>query len=281
MTIRIVTDSTCDLPPEVVREHRITIAPILIHVGTQDLRDGIDFTREEFYAQLPSLKPPPTTATPGQDFFRRMYEQLAAEGATEVLSIHISHRLSATVDIARQAAKETKAVAVTVFDSRQLSLGTGFAVHSAAQAVENGKPLAAVLSLLEAQVMRTHVFAALDTLEYLRRSGRMNGAISALGEVLQIKPVLKMFNGEPTSERVRTRRHAIKRLKELLAERAPYERVAVLHSGVEERARSLLEEVHSDLPTGEVWLQEINPVLGAHIGPGVLGFACVSAEKQE
>jgi DegV family protein with EDD domain len=280
MTIRIVTDSTCDLPPEVVREHCVTVTPVLIHLGTQDLRDGIDFTREEFYARLPSLRPVPTTAAPGHDFFRRTYEQLAAEGATQILSIHISRRLSATVDIARQAASRTKAVPVTVFDSRQLSLGTGFAVYSAARAVESGMPLAAVLSLLEAQVMRTHVFAALDTLEYLRRSGRMNGAISALGEVLQIKPVLKMFNGEPTSERVRTRRHAIKRLKELLAEHAPYERVAVLHSGVEDRARSLLEEVLHDLPDDQVWLQEINPVLGAHIGPGALGFACVSAEKQ-
>jgi DegV family protein with EDD domain len=279
MTIRIVTDSTCDLPTEIIEEYGIAVIPVLIHMGSQDYRDGIDLSRAQFYKQLPGLRPSPTTAAPGPQAFRQTYEQLAAEGATEILSIHISHKLSAVVDIARQAAQETTAVPVTVFDSGQLSLGTGFQVQSAAQAAKDGLTLSAILDLLNAQIARTHVFAALDTLEYMRRGGRMNVAVSALGELLQIKPILKMYQGNPTAERVRTRPHAVKRLKELLAERAPFERVALVHTDAQARAQALLEEVRGELPVGEIWMQEINPVLGAHIGPGVIGFVCVSSQK--
>ena len=279
MTIGIVTDSTCDLPPQVLKEQGIAVIPVLIHVGLQEYRDGIDLSREQFYKELPGRKPPPITAAPGHHAFRQTYERLAAEGATEILSIHISHKLSAVVDVARQAAQETKTVRVTVFDSRQLSLGTGFQVESAAEAMRAGRSMSEVLAQLEAQIARTHVFAALDTLEYMRRGGRMNGAITALGGLLQVKPILKMCEGDATAERVRTRAGAMKRLKELLAKHAPLERVALVHTAAEARAQALLEEVRGALPGGEIWMQEINPVLGAHIGPGVIGFACISVQK--
>lgn len=279
MTTRIVTDSTCDLPNELIKEHGIAVIPILIHVGAREYRDGIDLSREQFYQQLPVLRPAPTTAAPGHEVFRQTYERLAAEGATEILSIHISHKLSAVVDIARRAAQETTTVPVTVFDSCQLSLGTGFQVQSAAQAVKDGRTMNAILDALNAQIARTHVFAALDTLEYMRRGGRMNGAITALGELLQVKPILKMYQGDSSAERVRTRARAVKRLKELLAECAPFERVALVHTDAEARAQALLDEVRGGLPRGAIWMQEINPVLGAHIGPGVVGFACISKMK--
>ncbi|HEX9071258.1 MAG TPA: DegV family protein [Pseudolabrys sp.] len=279
MTIRIVTDSTCDLPNELIKEHGIAVIPILIHVGAGEYRDGIDLSREQFYRQLPDLRPAPTTAAPGHEVFRQTYERLAAEGATEILSIHISHKLSAVVDIARRAAQETTTVPVTVFDSCQLSLGTGFQVQSAAQAVKDGRTMNAILDVLNAQIARTHVFAALDTLEYMRRGGRMNGAITALGDLLQVKPILKMYQGDSSAERVRTRARAVKRLKELLAECVPFERVALVHTDAQARAQALLDEVRGGLPGGEIWMQEINPVLGAHIGPGVVGFACISKMK--
>ncbi len=132
--------------------------------------------------------------------------------------------------------------------------------------------------MLESQITRTYVFAALDTLEYIRRGGRMNGTISALGDLLQVKPLLKMHDGNPTAERVRTRAAAMKRLQELLARHAPYEKVALLHSGAAERAQAMLEQVRPLLPPGDPWVEEINPVLGAHIGPGVVGFACISKQ---
>ncbi len=280
MTLRIVADSTCDLPDDVIREHRIPIVPVLISAHAHEYRDGIDLSRREFYEQLPGMKPAPVTAAPSPETFRGAYELLAAEGATQVLSIHMSHKLSAVVDVARLGAKETSGVPVTVFDSRQLSLGTGFQVLAAAEAAAAGCSLQEVLLKLEAQIARTHVFAALDTLEYIRRGGRMNGAISALGDLLQIKPLLKMHDGTPAAERVRTRLAAMKRLHELLAQHAPYEKVALLHAGAPERAQAMLEKVRSLLPPGDVWVQEINPVLGAHLGPGVIGFACISKQEK-
>ena len=276
MSIRIVTDSTCDLPPELIRKHAITVIPMYINVGLQEYRDGIDISRQEFYTRLPTFKPAATTAVTSPEVFRLTYEQLATEGATEILSIHISTRLSSVVGVASQAVRESTSVPVTVFDSRQLSLGTGFQVLAAAQAAEEGHSMSEILSILEAQIARTHVFAALDTLEFLRRSGRMNFAVAFLGTLLQIKPFLKMYDGNPTAERIRTRNGAVKRLIELLVEAGPLEKVALLHSRAEDRAQALLQQVKHLLPAGDILVEEINPVLGAHIGPGVLGFACIS-----
>jgi DegV family protein with EDD domain len=278
MTIRIVTDSSCDLPQEIIRENKVAVIPLFINVGDQSFLDGVDLSHLEFYERLPKFRPAPKTAAPSPEVFRKAFEQLASEGATEILSIHVSTKLSAIVDIARTAAKETTRLPVTVFDSRQLSLGTGFQVLAAARAAAEGRPLSEILSMLEEQIRRTRVFAALDTMEYLRRSGRVNFAISAFGTLLQIKPLMKMYNGEPTAERVRTRKGAMKRLVELLEEHGPYEKVALLHSHARQRAETLLQEVRSLLPAGVIWVEEITPVLGAHIGPGVIGFACISKE---
>ena len=279
MVIRIVTDSSCDLPPAIIEMYRITVVPLYIHIGSQDFLDGIDLTRQEFYDRQPGLNPAPRTAAPGIAAFRKVYETLAGASptrATEILSIHLSIKLSATVEIARAAARETTALPVTVFDSRQLSLGTGFLVETAARAAADGRSMAEILPLLDDQIRRTHVFAALDTLKFLQRSGRMNFALSALGSLLSIKPVMRMENGEPSAERVRTRAGAMRRLVALLRQYGPYERVAMLHSHAASRAQDLLGEVRSLLPEGEIWLEEITPVLGAHIGPGVIGFVCIS-----
>ena len=278
MSIRIVTDSTCDLPQELIQKYRISVIPMYVNVGLKTYRDGIDLSRQEFYTRLPDFKPAPTTAAPSPENFRQIYEQLAGEGATEILSIHISIKLSGVYEIAMQAAREITTIPVTAFDSRQLSLGTGFQVLAAAQAAEAGCSMSEILVLLESQIVRTHAFAALDTLEFLRRSGRMNFAISFLGTLLQIKPFLKMYNGEPTAERTRTRKGAMKRLVELLEQASPLEKVALVHTQAADRAKALLEEVRALLPAGEILVAEINPVLGAHIGPGVVGFVCISKQ---
>ena len=179
---------------------------------------------------------------------------------------------------ARQGAADTKAASVAAFDSRQLSLGTGFEVLTAARMAREGRPMPEILDMLDGQIRRTHVCAALDTLEYMRRGGRMNGAITALGNLLQVKPILKMYDGEATAERVRTRGAAVRRLRDLVSKNAPYEKAAILYSGASDPAREFLQHVDDLLPRGEIWMEEINPVLGVHIGPGVLGFAGVSAE---
>jgi DegV family protein with EDD domain len=276
MTIRIVTDSTCDLPSVIIDRYGIRVVPLYINVGKQGYLDGIDMGREEFYTRLPTFSEQPTTAVPSPQKFRAMYDALADEGASAVISIHISVALSAVVDVARIAAQETTSVPVTVLDSRQLSLGTGFLVETAAKLAQTGSTVSAILAVLNEQILRTHVFAALDTLQFLRRSGRMNSVVSTIGELLQIKPFLKMYDGKASAERVRTRKNAMKRLVELLYMYGPYEKVALLHSDAAERAKGLLQDVRDILPEGEIWFEQINPVLGTHIGPGVVGFACVS-----
>ena len=276
MAIRIVTDSTCDLPYELIEKYRITVIPMYIHVGELTFQDAVEISRQEFYERLPEFKHTPTTAAPGPETFRQVYEQLADEGATEILSIHISVKLSAVCNIAAQAAEETKAVKVTTFDSHQLSLGTGFQVLAAAQAAEAGRSMSEILSMLEDLVSRIHVFAALDTLEFLRRSGRMNFVISFLGTLLQVKPLMKMYKGDPTAERIRTRERAVKRLIELLQESGPIEKVALLHSNAADRAQTLLQTINPMLSVKDILVEEINPTLGAHVGPGVIGFAVIS-----
>ncbi len=280
MTTRIVTDSTCDLPESVVADHRIIVTPLYINIGDQSYLDGVELSREEFYRGLPDWESLPTTAVPGPEMFRQAYERLADEGATEVLSIHISISLSAVLNSARLAAKETSRLPVTVLDSRQLSLGTGFLVQAAAKAAAEDRPMDEIISLLEEQISRTHVFAGLDTLEFLRRSGRMNRVMAGLGSVLRIKPLLKMYDGNPTSERVRTREGAITRLMGLLSDLVPLERVALVHTHAPDRAEDLRQRVQHLLPKGEIPSVDITPVIGAHIGPDAVGFACVTARRE-
>lgn len=278
MNIRIVTDSTCDLPGEIVSQYSITVVPLTINVGDKSFVDGVDLTRSEFYAQLPNFNPHPKTAAPGSEIFVRAFERLADEGAQAILSIHISETLSATINSARIAAMQFKRIPVTVLDSGQLSLGLGFIIERAAQLAESGKEAQEIISDLNNLMKRVYVFASLQTLEYLRRSGRMNFALARFGELLQLKPLLHMNMGKATAHRTRTQKRATARLLEWLAEYAPYEKLAILHAGVQEEAEALYQQARPYFPQGTVLIEQITPVLGAHLGIGALGLACVAKE---
>jgi len=281
MNIRIVTDSTCDLPGEQVEQYRLGIVPLLINQGGKSYRDGVDLSRETFYARLPDYRPAPTTAAPGPEVFRQVYEQLAQEGAHYILSIHISESLSATINSARLAAKSFSRLPVTVLDSGQLSLGLGFIVEKAAQMVDAGNKMEEILINLRVFMKRTYVFASLKTLEYLRRSGRMHFALARLGEILQIKALLHMNQGIPSAHRVRTQSHATEQLFEWLEGYAPFERLAVVHAGIQTEAQAMRRRIQSFLPGGDIPIVQITPVLGAHLGIGALGFACTSKRNVE
>ncbi len=280
MTVRIVTDSTCDLPAAIIARYSIHVVPLYINVGKQGYLDGIDITREEFYTRLPTYPEHPTTAVPSIERFLAAYNTLADEGASEVLSIHISVALSAVIDVARVAAQETTSVPVTVIDSQQTSLGTGFLVETAAKMAAAGNRASEIQVALDSQIRRSHVFAMLDTLEFLKRSGRMNKYLAGFASLLQIKPILTMYNGKPGTERVRTRAHALKRLVEMLATVSPLERIAIVHThALPERVAELRALAAPLLPHRDILTEEITPVIGAHIGPGAVGFAVVSASK--
>lgn len=279
MSIRIVTDSTCDLPQEIVDRYGITVVPLYINFGDQGYLDGVEISRQEFYQRLPDSDPLPTTATPGVDAFRQTYNRLAEEGASEILSIHVSISLSATVDVARTAAKQTQKVPVTVFDSQQLSLGTGFLVLSAAKAAADGLPLDEIVSMLEEQTSRIYVIAVLDTLEFLKRSGRMNAVVAKLGSMMQIKPLLIMHAGEPAGERVRTRERAIKRVIQFVDELGDLEQIALVHTNAPDEAQALYRRAKHLFPKDEKPLSvDVTPVLGTNIGPDVVGFAFITTK---
>lgn len=279
MTIRIVTDSTCDLPAETIAQYGIGVVPLYINVGKTGYLDGVDITRDEFYTRLPSFPVHPTTAVPSPQKFYALYNNLAEEGATHVLSIHISEALSAIVNVARKAAEETTSLAVTVLDSSQLSLGTGFLVETAARMAALGKSVEEILEALNSQMKRSHVFAALDTLEFLKRSGRMSRFMAGLGGLMQIKPILTMHNGKPGTERARTREGALKRIIEMLTAMGPLERVAIVHTHAHKRVAELRSRAAHLLPEGNILTEDITPVIGAHIGPGAAGFAVVRAQE--
>ena len=279
MSIRIVTDSTCDLPQSVIEQLSITVVPLFINFGDQGYRDGVDISRADFYGRLPQSNPLPTTAAPGHEVFKQAYDRLAQDGATEILSIHISESLSGTLNVAKVAAQDTTSTRVTAFDSRQLSLGTGFVVEEAARAARDGCSLAEIIERVNGLIPRIHVFAALDTMEFLKRSGRVSSIVAGLGGLLQVKPILKMYNGKADSDRVRTRSRAIGQLVNLLSQCSPLERVAMVHTHAAGRAEEIRQLVEPMLPEKSIWSLDITPVIGTHIGPGAVGFAVVSKKK--
>ena len=281
MAVKIVTDSSCDLPADLAARYGITVVPLYINIGKKSYLDGVEMTHEQFYEGLPHYESHPTTSVPGPGQLVHVYEQLAQAGATEIVSIHIGGELSAMVAVARLAAEEVKSVPVTAFDSGQLTLGTGLLALTAAGAAAEGRSVSDIVSTLEDQASRTYCVAALDTLEYLRRSGRLSRFQSSLGSVLQIKPILSMHSGEFDMERVRTRNGASARLLELLTPLAPFEKLALVHTHAPDKAQLLRHKASHLFPDGaEPMVAEVTPLIGTHIGPGAAGFVAIQARKR-
>jgi DegV family protein with EDD domain len=282
MSIRIVTDSNCDLPQAVVDRYQIVVIPFYINIGTKSYLDGVQMSRAEFYEGLPNFESHPMTSVPGPGAIIGVFETLVEEGATEILAIHIGGSLSAMVNSARLAAEEWEKVPVTVFDSGNLTLGTGLQVMAAAEAAAAGQTMAEIVAMLEDLSARTYCFAALETVEYLRRSGRLTRFQSGLASLLQIKPLLKMHHNDYDMERVRTNNGATRRLLELTEALGPLEQLAVVHTHNQARADALREQARHLFPDNAVaFSAEVTPVIGVHIGPGAAGFVAVQAPKAE
>jgi DegV family protein with EDD domain len=276
MKIAIVTDSTCDIPSELAESLEIAIVPNLLVIDGQSIPDGPDFSRRQFYRQLPAMKNFPTTASPSLAAFDGVYEHLLRQGADAILSIQVSGKLSAVYSTASLAA-QSFAGRVRVFDSQNVSLGLGFQVLAAAEAARAGQMPEAVLSHLESLRRRIHLVAMLDTLEYVRRSGRVSWARASLGALLSIKPFVEVRQGEVHSlGETRTRRKGIARLLELMQSLGALERLALLHSNADEDARQLAEIMAPRLPDPPL-VVNVTTVIGAHVGPNGLGFTAVVA----
>ena len=272
--VKVVTDSAADIPAEIAHELDITVVPLLVHMGGRTYRDGVDLSGEEFYRELEATRSVTTTSLPSLDSFADAYRRITSEGY-DVVSVHLSSKLSGTYNAALMASTSdgVPMEAVSVVDSRTLSMGEGWIAIKAAEAARDGASQADVAALAESLVPRVRVYGALDTLEYVIRSGRVSRLPGTVGTLLSVKPILTTRpNGEAIIlERVRTRHRSLERIVELTAEAGPIERLAVMHGADEQGAAELMELLRPlDVPQPVV-VAHIGAMLGTHVGPGVVG----------
>ncbi len=271
--VAIVTDSTAYLPAEVVREHGIRVVPLQVVIGGTSYDEGSGVSSATVADALRAWTPV-STSRPGPFAFLTTYERAAEEGCSAVVSVHLSSDMSGTYESAVLGARDAP-VPVRVVDSRSLGMGLGFAVVAAAELAAAGNSLDDVAAAAEKRAAGASTVFYVDTLEHLRRGGRIGAAAAFLGSALAIKPLLHLVDGhiEPL-EKVRTAARAIARLEELAVERAgegPLD-VAVHHLANAERADALAERLRSRLPgLHQLHVSEVGAVIGAHTGPGLLG----------
>jgi len=279
--VAIVTDSTSYIPAELSNGHNIQSVPLQIVWGSDLLKDGIDITPNQFFDRLAGAKVMPTTSQPSPAAFKEVYEKLSAQGY-DILSIHISSKLSGTLDSATQASAMLPDVKVALVDSLSTSMSLGFPVLSAAQAAANGASLAECKAIAEQACQNSGVLFLVNTLEFLRRGGRIGGAAALLGTALNLKPILEVVDGKVQGvDKVRTWSKGMDRLIDLFEERVNKRtplRIAALYGGAEaeQEARSVLERAAQRFGAGAVTervLTSISPVIGVHTGPGVIGLA--------
>jgi DegV family protein with EDD domain len=274
--IAIVTDSTADIPECLVHDFEINVVPNVMIIDGKSVEDGLRFTREQFYSSLPEMKPIPTTSTPATGTFEQLYAKLLAHGKSQIVSVHAASALSGIYNSARLAASRFRGQ-IHVLDSEQLSLGLGFQVLAAAEAASTGASLERILEVLQYVRLRARVIAMLDTLEYVRRSGRVSWARARLGNLLSIKPFVEVRNGKVMSiGETRTRRKGIDRLKELLLNLGPLEKLAILHTNAESDAREFLDDLnHYIVLPAQPMVVNITTIIGVYTGPNGLGFAAI------
>jgi len=280
MTIRIVTDSTCDLPDVEAVKHGIQVIPIFVNMNGKSYQDGVDLTRKQFYEELPHLKVLPTTSVPGVDVVKSVYQDLISEGATGIISLHIASSLSNMYNVARLAAKKIKTVPVEVIDTGQLTLGLGLLCIRAAQVVAEGKPMDEIIALVKDMASRTWSFALLATLDYIHRGGRLPRVQYEIGRLLSIKPVLIMHENLMKLERAFTYHGSIARVMEIVNKLKPVEQIAMVHANFREKLDTMKLALTNTLQTKfNPLIGEVTPAIGVHTGPGGIGLVVVTKES--
>ncbi len=271
--VRIVTDSACDLPQSVADELGIEIVPLTIRIDGVEYVDRADLTPAEFWAKCAQSPTLPETAAPAPGHFEAAYRKLAAEGATSIVSVNLSGALSATMQSAELAARSVAPdIQVTVVDSQQCTMGLGLVVSRAAQLARQGASHAEVVELAVSLSQRTKVWGALDTLENLKKGGRIGGAKALLASALAIKPIIEVRDGKvEQGGKQRTRSKALQFVVDKVVEAAPVETLMVMHADCTDVDAfvAMLRPHHS----GEIIVSDIGPVVGTHAGHGTIGVA--------
>lgn len=274
MSVKIITDSACDLPPALVRELGVEVVPLTVRFGDTEYVDGRDITPTEFWAKCAASAELPQTAAPSQGSFEEAYRRAKLSGATGVVVISLSAELSATIQSAQLAARAVAGeIDVRVVDSKNASMGQGLIVIECAEKARNQASIEEIVALAEDLVPRTFVFGALDTLENLKKGGRIGGAKAMLATALSIKPLIEIRNGlVEEAGKARTRSKALAVLVEQLAKHAGrIERLGVLHAQCPDVDGfiEMVKKVHD----GPAIVGDIGAVIGTHAGEGTIGIA--------
>lgn len=274
-TIAVVTDSVAMLPESLARELNIRVVPIVLTIGDRSYRDGIDLTTREFYRLLRTSQELPTTAAPSVGEFLRVFED-ALTDAEAVVAVHVSSELTSVYRFALMAAGQIPGGRVHVVDSRSATMAQGFVALAAARAARARADLETVLASAEEVRSKVRFFAFLETLEYLRRGGRVNSAVAMMGNAIQLKPIVHIVEGQVAAiARPRTRRKATQAMLDLMSSEVADRpvRAAVLHADAIDDAEALRRRVADQFDCLELHVTEMTPVMGTHTGPGLLGLA--------
>lgn len=275
MKIGIVTDSTSDLPPELVSQYDIEVIPLHVSLDNQSYRDGVDLTATQFYEKLKDNAATPITSQPSPGAFVECYRSLLTK-VDAIISIHLTESLSGTVRTARIARDLMPEANIEVIDSHSTTMGLGGLVLAAAKAVKRGMKIEEVLKLVEGLREKVSFLVALDTLEFIKKSGRVSALQAFFGSILQIKPILKIVHGKvEVMEKVRTRREAVLRMLNEFKSQIAVETkgvIAVMHTAAEEEAEKIRTLLQETFKNAEIIMGQAGPVLGTHVGPGAIAL---------
>jgi DegV family protein with EDD domain len=280
VTVRIVTDSTADIPPQVAKELGIWVIPLYVHFGSEVYRDGVDLSAAEFYQKLRNSKSLPTTASVSPSEFAQVCDQLA-EDTDEVLAIMISSKMSSTYDVAFQGKelRKRKDCRVEVIDSQLVLMALGLIVIAAAKEAQAGANLDQVIDMVRRATPKVHARMAFDTLEYLRKGGRIGAAQALLGTLLSFKPILTIKDGIATPvARERTWAKAVEHLQRFATSFSNIREMAVEYTTIPEEATALAQYLDGIFPKERIYISTVGVVTGTHLGPGALGVGVLEGD---
>ena len=273
MKLAVVTDSVSDISPEIAKKLKITVIPLTVIFGTEQYLDGIELSNTDFFNRLNSDANHPSTSQPSPDAFVQAYEKLLKKDF-EILSVHVSAKLSGTINSAEQAIKMLDTKKIKIVDTGTASMAQGLTAMSAARAVKSAKSLEELEKIAIDTATKTKVFVAMDTMEFLRRGGRIGKAKAMLGSILNIKPIITTVDGEivPHS-RARTIKKAISTMIKDMGDINSVSEIAILHGNVPETANEIVEQIDSENLDQPITVTGIGPVVGTHAGPGCIAIA--------
>ncbi len=257
---------------------RVAVVPTYVIFGSQTYRDGVDLTKEQFYEKLATTREIPKTATPPPSAYEAVYRQLAQETDT-IISIHLTANLSGLYSAASVAAESVREAEIVVIDSTQISMGYGWMAVAAAEAAQRGESREQIVALVEGMIPRSRFIAALGTLDFLQRSGRVDWVRATIGTFLRIKPIVEARLGEVLlTERARTMERCVERLMGQVQALGPLERAIVMHSNAPDLAERVADRLQGLMPGWDRLITQAGVTIVSHAGPGAVGIACVTAE---